>query len=314
LVDGIVTDDSDIFLFGGTRVYKNMFNQAKFVECYLTSDLESEFGLSRQHLISIAQLLGSDYTDGLPGVGPVTALEMLSEFDSLLSFKEWWVAVQNGTRSKQDDASSAFRKKFRKNATKLFLPPNFPDPRVDQAYFEPEVDSDPSAFMWGVPDLSALRAFLMSTIGWSPERTDEVLVPVIKDMNRRETEGTQANITSFFSGNVGAGAFAPRRRGEGTSKRLESALHRIGDKARRDTDGIEHDASAQDEPEQDPTTVPKRSARRGTKSTKRSRKNTSAEREEEDDDEEDAELRRERPSNIRNKRKKVREAANGNAA
>ena len=38
LVDGIVTDDSDCFLFGGTRIYKNMFNQAKFVECYLTSD------------------------------------------------------------------------------------------------------------------------------------------------------------------------------------------------------------------------------------------------------------------------------------
>ena len=103
---------------------------------------------------------------------------------------------------------------------------------MDQAYLEPEVDSDPSEFVWGVPDLSALRQFLMSTIGWGNERTDEVLVPVIRDMNRREAEGTQANITKFFGGGVGAGAFAPRRRIEGGSKRLESALHRIGEKAR----------------------------------------------------------------------------------
>ncbi|KAG9544859.1 PIN domain-like protein, partial [Aureobasidium melanogenum] len=51
LVDGIVTDDSDCFLFGGTRIYKNMFNQAKFVECYLATDFEKEFGLTRQKMI-----------------------------------------------------------------------------------------------------------------------------------------------------------------------------------------------------------------------------------------------------------------------
>ena len=77
LVDGIVTDDSDIFLFGGTRVYKNMFNQSKFVECYLTSDLEKEYALHRQKLISFAHLLGSDYTEGIPGIGPVTALSLI---------------------------------------------------------------------------------------------------------------------------------------------------------------------------------------------------------------------------------------------
>jgi DNA excision repair protein ERCC-5 len=69
-------------------------------------------------------------------------------------------------------------------------------------------------FEWGVPDLDALRSFLSSQIGWSAERTDEVLVPVIKDMARREKEGTQSNITRFFDGGVGAGAFAPRARGE----------------------------------------------------------------------------------------------------
>ncbi|MCJ1301526.1 DNA repair protein rad2 [Hypocenomyce scalaris] len=243
LVDGIVTDDSDIFLFGGTRVYKNMFNQARFVECYLSSDLAKEYSLDRHKLIRIAHLLGSDYTEGLPSVGPVTALEILSEFETLEEFKDWWMQVQTGRNlTAAKDAASTFRRKFKRNASKLFLPPTFPDRRVDQAYLHPEVDSDPSAFAWGVPDLEALRQFLMATIGWSPERTDEVLVPVIRDMNRRENEGTQANITQFFGGGVGAGpktgdaggnAFAPRRRKEGKSRRMESALGKLHERARK---------------------------------------------------------------------------------
>ncbi|KAF2632715.1 DNA-repair protein rad13 [Macroventuria anomochaeta] len=245
LVDGIVTDDSDTFLFGGTRVYKNMFNAAKFVECYLANDLTSEFSLTREKLIAIAQLLGSDYTTGIPGIGPVTALEIISEFPKLEDFKEWWTGVQNNTIPKEADASNTFRRRFRKSqATKLFLPPGFPDPRVADAYLNPEVDSDPQPFQWGVPDLAALRSFLSAQIGWSSERTDEVLVPVIKDMNRREKEGTQANITQFFEGGVGAGAFAPRVRGNATGngpsgkkkgkaaagKRLGAALSRLAER------------------------------------------------------------------------------------
>ncbi|CAK7565067.1 MAG: DNA repair protein rad2 [Sporothrix epigloea] len=210
LVDGIVTDDSDTFLFGGTRVYKNMFNGNKFVECYLGSDLEREMSLTREKLIAIAQLLGSDYTDGLPGIGPVTAMEIISEFPSkngLEEFRAWWQDVQSHGRSKEADADSAFRRNFRKSqGTKLFLPLGFPSAAVVDAYLKPEVDRSAEPFQWGVPDLDGLRNFLMATIGWSQERTDEVLVPVIRDMNRRETEGTQSNITRFFTGAVGAGA------------------------------------------------------------------------------------------------------------
>ncbi|ERS99955.1 hypothetical protein HMPREF1624_03324 [Sporothrix schenckii ATCC 58251] len=210
LVDGIVTDDSDTFLFGGTRVYKNMFNGNKFVECYIGADLEREMSLSREKLIAIAQLLGSDYTDGIPGVGPVTAMEIISEFpgaDGLEQFRAWWQDVQSHNRPKEADAASSFRRKFRKSqATKLFLPLGFPSPAVVDAYLHPEVDHSAEPFQWGVPDLDGLRSFLMATIGWSQERTDEVLVPVIRDMNRRETEGTQSNITRYFSGAVGAGA------------------------------------------------------------------------------------------------------------
>ncbi|KAI1425117.1 hypothetical protein F5Y12DRAFT_748917 [Xylaria sp. FL1777] len=233
LVDGIVTDDSDIFLFGGTRVYKNMFNSNKFVECYLSSDLERELSLSREQLISIAQLLGSDYTEGLPGVGPVTAVEILSEFpgrDGLNKFHDWWQEVQVNNRPKEADKASSFRKKFRKSqGTKLFLPTGFPSPAVFDAYLHPEVDHSTEPFQWGSPDVEGLRQFLMATIGWSQERTDEVLVPVIRDMNRREAEGTQSNITRYFEGGVGVGAkeaFAPKQRVQ-SSKRMTQAVNKL---------------------------------------------------------------------------------------
>lgn len=229
LVDGIVTDDSDTFLFGGTRIYKNMFNQSKFVECFLSTDLEKEYALDRVKLIQFAHLLGSDYTEGIPGVGPVTALEIITEFNNLEEFRDWWMQVQMGMEI-PNDPHLRFRKKFKKMATKIFLPPSFPDRNIDEAYIHPEVDSDPSEFQWGVPDLNGLRSFLMATIGWSQERTDEVLVPVIRDMNKREHEGTQSNITRFMSGAVGAGAFAPRIRAEGKS-RMDKAFGRLRSEA-----------------------------------------------------------------------------------
>jgi DNA excision repair protein ERCC-5 len=114
LVDGVITDDSDVFLFGAQRVFKNMFNQSKTVECFLLSDLSREIGLERDTLIRLAYLLGSDYVDGLPGVGPVVAMELLKEFPGeggLHKFKDWWTRVQTG-KDKGDDSKSKFKKQF----------------------------------------------------------------------------------------------------------------------------------------------------------------------------------------------------------
>lgn len=103
---------------------KNMFNQSKTVECFLLPDLERELGLDRDKLVRLAYLLGSDYTDGLPGVGPVVAMELLTEFpgvDGLHKFKDWWQKVQSG-KDKAEDSGSPFRKKF--VGSSLSLHPN----------------------------------------------------------------------------------------------------------------------------------------------------------------------------------------------
>jgi len=114
LVDGIITDDSDVFLFGGSQCFKNIFNDSKYAECFLLADINRELSLSRERLISLAFLLGSDYTIGLPGVGPVVALELLANFPGdtgVADFKEWWMRVQRG-QDTDDETNTKWKKSF----------------------------------------------------------------------------------------------------------------------------------------------------------------------------------------------------------
>ena len=129
MTDGTITDDSDIWLFGGKNVYKNFFDNRKYVLQFRNLDIEHFFSekisrpfrrmsfeyhgtnfvyecaleLSREQLIQMALLVGSDYTVGIEGVGPVTAIEILAYFsdkankpeteadiaDALRKFKCW---------------------------------------------------------------------------------------------------------------------------------------------------------------------------------------------------------------------------------
>ena len=96
LVDAVITEDSDAFLFGASTVYRNVFNTKKYVEVYSVENIQRDIGLKRAQMAELALLLGSDYTEGIPGVGIVNALEIASVFsgmDGLTTFRNW---VENG--------------------------------------------------------------------------------------------------------------------------------------------------------------------------------------------------------------------------
>ena len=44
LTQGTITDDNDIFLFGGRKVYRHFFSQDREVELYTSSDLQQRLG------------------------------------------------------------------------------------------------------------------------------------------------------------------------------------------------------------------------------------------------------------------------------
>ena len=52
-----------------------------------------------------------------------------------------------------------------KAKSKLFIPPEFPDPHVAQAYLEPTVDESTEPFVLATPDLDGLRRYPLPARG-----------------------------------------------------------------------------------------------------------------------------------------------------
>ncbi|XP_068203412.1 DNA excision repair protein ERCC-5 homolog [Palaemon carinicauda] len=194
LTSGTITDDSDIFLFGGTKVYKNFFNQAKHVEFFKTDNIIANLGLNRDKMITLALLTGSDYTEGIESVGAVSAMEVLTEFpgegiECLKAFKKWWnVAHKN--------VSAIYLSKVKQKMAQVHLPESFPSENIFKAYLEPEVDESKERFSWAVPNVDALRLFTMEKFGWNRAKADEILLPVMKKLGIKTT---QMRIDSFFT-------------------------------------------------------------------------------------------------------------------
>ncbi|KAI9512070.1 hypothetical protein F5148DRAFT_125581 [Russula earlei] len=237
LVEGIITDDSDVFLFGGARVYKNMFNQSKTVECFFLADCVRELSIDRTKLVQLAYLLGSDYVEGLPGVGLVVAMELLKEFpgdDSLHNFKDWWQRVQSG-RDTGEESQSNFRRRFKKRFKTLYIPDEWPNPVVRDAYFHPAVDDSKEPFKWGLPDLDGLRDFLSQELGWYQSKVEELLLPIIQKIQKRnqaQALNKQGKLNEYFGVNSAGGVIAPRNRKAYASKRLQQVVDDLREQRR----------------------------------------------------------------------------------
>ncbi|VDL62722.1 unnamed protein product [Hymenolepis diminuta] len=84
LVDGCVTNDGDVFLYGAKVVYRNFSLNSRdaSVEAYFSEHVGTRVGLCRQSLVLLSLVLGCDYwPQGVPGVGPVSAGRVLAQVD-----------------------------------------------------------------------------------------------------------------------------------------------------------------------------------------------------------------------------------------
>lgn len=95
LVDGCLTNDGDVFLYGAQTVYRNFAMNAKdpHLDSYTMSSIKEKLGCDRESLIGLAVLLGCDYLPkGVPGVGKEQALKLIETLQGenlLQRFEQW---------------------------------------------------------------------------------------------------------------------------------------------------------------------------------------------------------------------------------
>ncbi|KAG5306890.1 ERCC5 protein, partial [Acromyrmex insinuator] len=233
LTDGTITDDSDIWLFGGQCVYKNFFNHNKRMLRFRACDIQHHFKLNRNQLIQLALLVGSDYTTGVAGVGPVTALEILAAFpadgDNVLhglhNFCSW---IKKGMFVAP--GKTGLRNKLRN----LKLNKDFPNQAIVQAYLFPTVDESKETFTWDKPNVVLLCDYTRQKFGWTKDKFDNTMIPVLRRMKENKN---QKLLDMYLIAKA-----SPHSIESSLSKRVQKALHRLN------SDDVETDSNINGKP------------------------------------------------------------------
>ncbi|KAJ8607548.1 hypothetical protein CTAYLR_009491 [Chrysophaeum taylorii] len=284
VVEGVVTDDSDAFVFGAQRVYKNIFEDRKFVAAYYASDARAEERLDRTDFVALALLLGGDYCAGVKGVGIVNAMEVLRAFkrggDELattaLSRFHGWL---EGTLEEVDAAIERFASKHKTARVRWEPPAGFPSREAEKAYTQPRISDldairasrsttknrglfdddddekiDARVFRWRRPDGERLRTWCAETLGWLPDTIEKEVGPMLDRVAERAGKPRTRRLDAYYETYHSNSRFATVR-----SKRLADALgmepadesKRLRKKGRRrnnNNNKMQEDFSSDEEP------------------------------------------------------------------
>ncbi|TVY57383.1 Flap endonuclease 1 [Lachnellula cervina] len=126
--------------------------------------------------VDLCILLGCDYLDPVPKVGPQTALRLIREHKTLEAFVEY---------AKNDKKS------------KFVIPEDWPYADARELFFNPDVrpaEHEDCEFKWEAPDIDGLIQFLVTEKGFSEDRVRSGAARLQKNLKSNQ----QARLEGFF--------------------------------------------------------------------------------------------------------------------
>ncbi len=160
------SQDFDAILFGTPNLVRNLTLAGKrrlpsgktvdvSPEIIALSDVLSSLQVTRGQLVDMGILIGTDFNDGVRGIGPKKSLGLIKKYGNI-----------EGIRAEG----------------KVAVPEEFED--VRRIFLEPEV-SDDYSLVWGGVDQEGVRRILCDRHGFSVDRVDIVLERVAAKQNAR---------------------------------------------------------------------------------------------------------------------------------
>ena len=95
LAYGVSSEDMDLLAFGCSRLIRSLSSKKKAIEINLQTLLE-EMQINQDQLVDLCILLGCDYCETIPKIGPKRAYEKIKEHGSIKNFLENDEKVKNG--------------------------------------------------------------------------------------------------------------------------------------------------------------------------------------------------------------------------
>ncbi|MGC8495745.1 MAG: flap endonuclease-1 [Candidatus Micrarchaeia archaeon] len=185
VVDMVASQDYDTMLFGAPLVVRNLTFSGRrklpkrniYIEVYpeLVSLEETlkQLGLTQSQLIWVGMMLGTDFNDGIKGIGPKTAVKIAKEAQSL------------------DYIESIAKEKYKQDFEV--------DPKsVERLFIEPEVKEvsreEINAMLGKKPDMQKLMDFMCKEHGFAEERISKYAQAIGKS----KEQSNQRRMDSWF--------------------------------------------------------------------------------------------------------------------
>jgi len=158
---GTGSQDYDCLLFGATRLVRNLNSSKKTsvkkgraepvkskIELIKSEEVLRKLGITREQLVDMALLIGTDFNLGVKGIGPKTSYRLIYRYGSIDKFPRKITSKYEISIPALDELRAIFLK-----------------PKVHDDY----------TLDWETPDLDGVVDFLCSKHGFSKERVDGTL-------------------------------------------------------------------------------------------------------------------------------------------